>query len=118
MNLGDKIRDARKRNGPRDRIRRDTMKWNNNGITYRRGCYEVLIAQYDGKGAWYCNAAMMTQQSMKACFKALGEYLGANTVEVKYLYDDNDAPTEATTTDFMKKYDGTYMFKPDQPVIV
>lgn len=39
------------------------MKWNNNGITYRRGYYGVLIAQYDGKGAWYCNATMMTQQS-------------------------------------------------------
>lgn len=87
------------------------MKWNNNGIKYRRGCYEVLIAQYDGQGPWYCNIPMMTQQSMKMCFKELGYYLNAKSIEVKNLWDDNDNNTETETRDFMKKYDGTYIFR-------
>lgn len=87
------------------------MKWNNNGIAYRRGCHEALIAQYDGKGPWYCNIPMMTQQCMKGCFKELGEYLGAESVEVKHLFDEDDAPTENETMDFMRKYDGTYIFR-------
>lgn len=90
------------------------MKWNNNGITYRRGCYEVLIAQYDGKGCWYCNIPMMTQQSMKLRFKQLGEHLGAKSVEIKPLYDENEEPTESITTDFEVKYDGTYFFRPNK----
>lgn len=87
------------------------MKWNNNGIAYRRGCHEVLVAQYDGKGPWYCNIPMMTQQTMKSCFKALGEWLGAERVEVKPLYDENGNPTERVTKDFMKRYDGSYIFR-------
>ena len=91
------------------------MKWNNNGIKYPRGCYECLIAQYDGKGPWFCNIPMMTQQSMKCCFKALGEHLGAEHVEVKPLYDESDNPTEKETRDFMRKYDGSYIFR-DCPI--
>ncbi|RGD22780.1 hypothetical protein DW651_03040 [Subdoligranulum sp. AM23-21AC] len=87
------------------------MKWNKNGIKFLRGCHEVLIAQYDGKGPWYCNIPIMTQQSMKTCFKELGEYLEAESVEVKYLYDEDDTPTENETMDFMRKYDGTYIFR-------
>lgn len=90
------------------------MKWNNNGIKYYRGCYEVLIAQYDGKGPWYCNIPMMTQQSMKNCFKALGEHLNADRVEVKLLYDEFGNPTENETRDFMRKYDGSYIFRDSQ----
>lgn len=91
------------------------MKWNHNGIIYCRGCYEVLIAQFDGKGPWYCNIPMMTQQSMRTCFKALGEYLGAESVEVKHLWSEDDTPSETKTRDFMRRYDGTYIFK-DCPV--
>lgn len=87
------------------------MKWNHNGITYRRGCYETLIAQFDGKGPWYCNIPQMTQQSMRSCFKALGEHMGAEKIEVKHLYDEDDAPTESETMDFMKRYDGSYIFR-------
>lgn len=87
------------------------MRWNNNGVSYRRGCYEVLIAQFDGVGHWYCNIPMMTQQSMKRCFKDLGEHLGAKSVEVKYLYDENENATVTETMDFMKLYDGSYKFK-------
>lgn len=86
------------------------MKWNNNGIAYRRGCYEPLIAQFDGKGHWYCNTALMTQQTMKSFFKELGEHLGAERIEVKPLWDENDNPTVTETMDFMKKYDGSYTF--------
>lgn len=86
------------------------MKWNHNGITYPRGCYETLVAQFDGKGPWYCNIPMMTQQSMKSCFKALGEYLGAESVEVKPLWNEDDSPAVQKTRDFIKRYNGTYDF--------
>lgn len=87
------------------------MKWNHNGITYRRGCYEVLAAQYDGKGPWYVNDHQMTQQSMKSCFKKLGEYLNAQSVEVKPLYGEDDNATETEICVFMRYYDGRYRFR-------
>lgn len=88
------------------------MKWNNNGITFRRGCHDILIAQYDGKGDWFCNVPMMAQQTAKSCFRELGKYLGAKTVEVKYLFDENDNATVPETTDFLRFYDGSYKFIP------
>lgn len=91
------------------------MKWNHNGITYRRGCYEALIAQFDEKGPWYCSIPMATQRTMRSCFKELGEYLGAESVEVKHLWEEDGTPTEKETRDFMQRYDGTYIFK-DCPV--
>lgn len=92
------------------------MKWNHNGITYRRGCYECLIAQYDGEGPWYAGEAIQTQQSMKSGFKRLGEYLGAKSVEVKPLYDKNDNPTETKICAFMSLYNGGYRFREDTEV--
>lgn len=86
------------------------MKWNHNGITYRRGCYESLIAQYDGKGPWYANGPLMTQQSMKSCFKRLGDELNAQGVEVKPLYDDDDNATEIEIRVFTRLSDGLYRF--------
>lgn len=87
------------------------MKWNNNGIVYKRGCYEVLITQFDNSGPWYCNIPQMTQQTMKSCFWSLGEYLGAKSVEVKKLYDEYDNPTVNKTRDFSRRYDGSYIFR-------
>ncbi len=81
------------------------MKWNHNGIKYHRGCYIVLIAQFDGKGNWWEVGAMCTQQSMRAGFKRLGEYLGSKTCEVKRLYDDEDNPNEKSVS-FWFGYDG------------
>lgn len=92
------------------------MKWNHNGIMYRRGCYECLIAQYDGKGPWYANDCLMTQQTMKSSFKRLGEHLGAQSIEVKPLYDEDDKPTEKTVCAFMRMYDGTYRFREDTEI--
>ena len=85
------------------------MKWNHNGVTYRRGCYEGLIARYDGKGAWFCNRGLMTQQTMKACFKRLGEYLGASSVEVKPMWnEDDDCTTETNIVVVDRMSDGSY----------
>lgn len=89
------------------------MKWNHNGVSYQRGCYEALIAQYDGAGYWYINEAVQTQQSMKSNFKLLGEHFGAQRVEVKPLFDENDNMTEKTLRVFMRKYDGGYIFRED-----
>lgn len=71
----------------------------------------MLIAQYDGQGPWYCNMPIMTQQCMKSHFKDLGEYLGAASVEIKHLYDEDDNATVSETMDFMTRYDGSYIFK-------
>lgn len=92
------------------------MKWNHNGTMYRRGCYKCLIAQYDGKGPWYANDTMMTQQTMKSSFKMLGEYLGAKSIEVKPLYDEDDNPTETKVCAFMRMYDGSYRFREDTEI--
>lgn len=86
------------------------MKWNHNGITYRRGCYETLIAQYDGKGVWFINRGLMTQQTMKSCFKRLGEFLGASSVEVKPMWNEDDSATETNVVVVDRMYDGSYKF--------
>lgn len=54
------------------------MKWNHNGITYRRGCYETLIAQYDGKGVWFVNRGLMTQQTMKSTIDGIKKHTGGS----------------------------------------
>lgn len=59
------------------------MRWNTSGIKFRRGCYEPLIARFDGKGTWYSPRAMMTQQAMRSSFRKLGEHLEAKQCEVK-----------------------------------
>ncbi len=87
------------------------MKWNHNGIAYRRGCYEALIAQYDGKGPWYSTGdSIMTQQTMKSYFKLLGKHLNAKSVEVKPLYDEDDNATVSEIRVFTRYYSGAYRF--------
>lgn len=76
------------------------MRWNTSGIKFRRGCYEPLIARFDGKGTWYSPRAMMIQQAMRSSFRKLGEHLEAKQCEVKPLYDDDDNLTETDITDF------------------
>lgn len=65
------------------------MKWITNGIEFRRGCDESLIARYDGAGCWWELGALTTQQTMKAEFRRLGKYLGASRCEVKKRYDED-----------------------------
>lgn len=81
------------------------MKWNKNGIQFRRGCYETLIAQFDGCGNWWTFGGMATQQTMRSMFKRLGEYFGASHCEVKALFDDNDLETEESVVYFRFSYD-------------
>ena len=91
------------------------MKWKHNGITYPRGSYEALIARYNSDGAWFVARGLMTQQTMRSSFKALGEALNAHSIEVKRLYDDNDNETETEVIVFMKRYDGRYTFYLETP---
>lgn len=70
------------------------MKWMTNGVMFRRGCYECLIARFDDTPAWYTTRAMQTQQSQKSNFKRLGELLGAAKCEVKLMYNEDDTWTE------------------------
>lgn len=90
------------------------MKWINNGIQYKRGCYECLIAQFNHCGCWFTLRAMATQQTQKSDFKRLAEYLEdeITVCEVKKLYDDNDNFTvdESEIIVFDFHYDGSCHF--------
>lgn len=70
------------------------MKWMTNGVAFRCGCYECLIARFDDTPTWYTPRAMQTQQSQKSNFKRLGELLGAAKCEVKPMYNEDDTWTE------------------------
>ena len=87
------------------------MKWNNNGVTYERGCRDVLIARYDNGQQWYINRERMTQASQKVCFKRLGEDMNARSIEVKPLFDAFGNHTETEMCAFQKMYDGQYWFE-------
>ena len=80
------------------------MKWINNGVKYERGNHEFLIAKYDETDVWFTvRANIATQQTQKALFKRLGEYIGASKCEVLPMYDDNDNWTKGNIVvfDFM-----------------
>lgn len=86
------------------------MKWNNNGIQYKRGCYECLIARYDESSVWFTPRAQQTQQSQKSNFKRLGELLEASKCEVMPMYDDNDEWTQNSIVVFDFHYSGECKF--------
>lgn len=86
------------------------MKWNNNGIQYKRGCYECLIAKYDESPIWFTPRAQQTQQSQKSNFKRLGELLEASKVEVMPMYGDDDEWTQETIVVFDFMYSGECKF--------
>lgn len=86
------------------------MKWIKNGIEFKRGNYEVLIAKFDDTPVWFTLRAMATQQSQKGRFKQLGEMFEASRCEVKLMYNDADEWTEENivVVDFM--YSGECKF--------
>ena len=88
------------------------MKWVNNGIKYLRGDHERLIAQFNGKGAWFTLRAFATQQTQKSEFKRLAEYFEDEVAicEVKKMYDDDDNLTEDEIVVFDFHYDGKCNF--------
>lgn len=88
------------------------MKWIKNGIEFKRGDYFCLIAKYDTRPEWFAVRAMATQQTQKANFKELGEYLNAGTVEVKEAYGDDEKPVEKNVIlfDNMRGYGGGFQF--------
>lgn len=73
------------------------MKWINNidNIKFTRGDHRPIIAKFDNMDKWFNLRAMATEQSQKSNIKALGDHLGANQCEVKYLYDGDDNVTES-----------------------
>lgn len=86
------------------------MKWINNGVTYKRGNYECLIAKFDDAPVWFTPRATQTQQTQKSNFKRLGELLDANKCEVKPMYNDSDEWTEENIVVFDFMYSGECKF--------
>ena len=88
------------------------MKWIKNGIEFKRGDYFCLIAKYDTRPEWFAVRASATQQTQKANFKALGEYLNAGAVEIKEACDDDERPVENGVILFDNKsaYSGGFSF--------
>lgn len=86
------------------------MKWINNGVAYKRGCYESLIAKFDDTPVWFTTNAIQTQQSMKFNFKRLGELFEANKCEVKPMYNESDEWTEENIVVFDFMYSGECKF--------
>lgn len=87
------------------------MKWINNGIEYKRGNHEFLIAKYDDVDVWFVTRAnIITQQAQKSGFRKLGEYLEAKKVEVMKMYDDNDEWAQENIVVYDTDCDGNYKF--------
>ena len=87
------------------------MKWINNGIEYKRGNHEFLIAKFDDYDVWFVTRAnIITQQSQKKGFKELGEYLEAEKIEVMKMYDDNDEWAKNNIVVYDRNCEGEYSF--------
>lgn len=87
------------------------MKWIHNGVKYERGNHEFLIAKYDDAEVWFTvRADIITQQSQKALFKKLGEYMGANKVEILPMYNDTGEWTKEHIVVFDFRSSGECMF--------
>lgn len=83
------------------------MKWENNGITYKRGNYEVLVARYDDSDFWFMPRALMTQQRAKHRFLELGKAIGAKRVEVREVGDAKVITNDIVVFD---EWRGTFKF--------
>ena len=91
------------------------MKWiNKEGVKFNRGDYEGLMAKFDNWDVWFCMRAMATQQTQKSAFKSLGEYLGATSCEVRYMWDEEGNARENNVVAFMS-CTTEYLFYVDTP---
>ena len=67
------------------------IKWITNGVSFRRGNYETLIAKFDNSKTWLGLGAYCTTQTFKEEIRHLAQDFGAKVIELKpgFYKDDN-----------------------------
>lgn len=89
------------------------MKWNKNDVTTERRNYRTVIAKFDTSDYWFATDYCGWTGTQIETFRRAGKLLKANTVEIKYNYDDNDNPTEPKENIIVivEFYDGATKFR-------
>lgn len=87
------------------------LKWTMNDVTFERSNYRPVIARFDNSRCWLNLAATTTTSGFRSEIRRLATEYGANSVELKYFYDDNDNQTEKNVVDFLYLYDGSCVFR-------
>lgn len=86
------------------------IKWTMNDVTFNRSNYRPLIARFDNSKCWLSLAACTTTSGFRSEIRQLATEYGAKTVELKYMYDEEDRQTETAVVDFLK-LDSGYIFR-------
>lgn len=86
------------------------IKWITNGVSFRRGNYEPLIARFDNTRCWLSYNACTTASGFRAVIRKLADEYGAKMVEIKYLYDEDDNVTEDDIKGFLD-LPGRFVFR-------
>lgn len=71
------------------------LKWTLNDVSFHRSNYRPLIAHFDNSKRWLAYAACTTTSGFRSIIRQLANEYGAKTVELKYMYDEEDNQTEA-----------------------
>lgn len=69
------------------------IKWTANGISFRRGNYQDLIARLDNCSKWVAVGAICSTQTFKADIRAFAQKYDASEIEIRPYYDDDGKPT-------------------------
>lgn len=81
-----------------------------NDVTFNRSNYRPLIARFNNSKCWLGIPAMTTTSGFRSSVRALAAAYGANEVELKYFYDNEDQQTETNVVDFLLLSTG-YIFR-------
>lgn len=90
------------------------IKWITNDVSFRRGNWETLIARFDNSKKWLMNGSCCTADTFKASIRRLAQEFGASVVEVKYLWNQDEKPTEDRTNvvNYKKLSSGYWFYIP------
>ena len=93
------------------------IKWViNDGISFNRGNWDMLIAKFDNSKKWLMPSALCTASTFRAEIRQLAQDFGAKVVEVKKLFQEGK-PVEKRqdVVDFLKLSSG-YIFRIEKSV--
>lgn len=77
------------------------LKWTLNDVTFNRSNYRPLIARFDNSKCWLAYCCNTTTSGFRSEIRRLARQYGAKSVELKYMYDEEDVQTENNVVGFL-----------------
>ena len=85
------------------------IKWTADGISFRRGNYETLVARLDNCNKWVLVGAICSTSAFKSDIRRFAQTFGSTEVEIKPLYKDDKLTVSPSECVAFRSYgDGRY----------